>query len=191
MPDAYIPLREVHKAKHRPTGKLVALKRILMHNEKEGMPVTALREIKILKAIKHPNVVELLDMFVVRGGLLVVLLLVLCSSELGNGKDRPLSVYMVFPYMDHDLAGLLENDRVKLQPSQIKLYMKQLLEGTEYMHRVRFHFSGLAKYLTSPYPESHFASRYEGSESLDLEQRFSTNRRLWSSTIVRTSLSNY
>ena len=40
--------------------------------------------------------------------------------------------------MDHDLAGLLENDRVKLQPSQIKLYMKQLLQGTEYMHRVRF-----------------------------------------------------
>jgi serine/threonine-protein kinase BUR1 len=45
---------------------------------------------------------------------------------------------MVFPYMDHDLAGLLENDRVKLQPSQIKLYMKQLLEGTEYMHKVRY-----------------------------------------------------
>lgn len=44
---------------------------------------------------------------------------------------------MVFPYMDHDLAGLLENERVKLTPSQIKLYMKQLLEGTEYMHRVR------------------------------------------------------
>jgi serine/threonine protein kinase len=59
---------------------------------------------------------------------------------------------MVFPYMDHDLAGLLENDRVKLQPSQIKLYMKQLLEGTEYMHRVCCTFSGLANYLTSPYP---------------------------------------
>jgi serine/threonine protein kinase len=44
---------------------------------------------------------------------------------------------MVFNYMDHDLAGLLENERVKLQPSQIKLYMKQLLEGTEYMHQVR------------------------------------------------------
>ena len=39
--------------------------------------------------------------------------------------------------MDHDLAGLLENERVKLQPSHIKLYMKQLLEGTEYMHKVR------------------------------------------------------
>lgn len=45
--------------------------------------------------------------------------------------------------MDHDLAGLLENERVKLQPSHIKLYMKQLLEGTEYMHRVStlFRFS--------------------------------------------------
>lgn len=35
-----------------------------MHNEKEGMPVTALREIKILKALRHPCIVELLDMFV-------------------------------------------------------------------------------------------------------------------------------
>jgi serine/threonine-protein kinase BUR1 len=37
-----------------------------MHNEKEGMPVTALREIKILKALKHRCIVEILDMFVVR-----------------------------------------------------------------------------------------------------------------------------
>jgi serine/threonine-protein kinase BUR1 len=37
-----------------------------MHNEKEGMPVTALREIKILKAMSHACVIELLDMFVVR-----------------------------------------------------------------------------------------------------------------------------
>ena len=58
--------REVHKAIHKTTGSIVALKRILMHNEKEGMPVTALREIKILKALKHPSVVNILDMFVVR-----------------------------------------------------------------------------------------------------------------------------
>ena len=63
----------------------------------------------------------------------------------GRGKEAPLSVYMVFPYMDHDLAGLLENERVKLSPSQIKLYMKQLLEGTEYMHRVLM--------MHCPYPD--------------------------------------
>lgn len=60
---------EVHKAIHKTTGAVVALKRILMHNEKEGMPVTALREIKILKALKHACVVEILDMFVVRSEL--------------------------------------------------------------------------------------------------------------------------
>ncbi|KAJ3893590.1 Pkinase-domain-containing protein, partial [Lentinula edodes] len=109
---------EVHKAIQKATNRVVALKRILMHNEKEGMPVTALREIIILKALRHECIIEILDMFVVH------------STE-----NEPMSVYMVFPYMDHDLAGLLENERVKLQPSQIKLYMKQLLEGTEYMHR--------------------------------------------------------
>jgi serine/threonine protein kinase len=73
MPGANSIVREVHKAKYRPTDRVVALKRILMHNEKEGMPVTALREIKILKVIKHPNVVELLDMFVVRGASFIIL----------------------------------------------------------------------------------------------------------------------
>ena len=49
-----------------------------------------------------------------------------------------MSVYMVFQYMDHDLAGLLENERVKKTPSQKKLYMKRLSEGSECMHHVRF-----------------------------------------------------
>ena len=43
---------------------------------------------------------------------------------------------MVFPYMDHDLAGLLENRDVVLNEAQIKQYAIQLLEGTAYMHRV-------------------------------------------------------
>ncbi|KIJ51719.1 hypothetical protein M422DRAFT_157682, partial [Sphaerobolus stellatus SS14] len=108
---------EVHKASHKATHELVALKRVLMHNEKEGMPITALREIRILKRLKHTNVVDLKEV-VVGGGIGM------------NGR----SFHMVFPYMDHDLAGLLENERVTLTPSQIKLYMKQLLEGTAYLH---------------------------------------------------------
>ena len=43
---------------------------------------------------------------------------------------------MVFPYMAHDLLGLLENRDIKLQTGQIKLYAKQLLEGTNYLHQV-------------------------------------------------------
>ena len=60
---------EVHKAIQKATGGVVALKRILMHNEKEGMPVTALREIKILKALNHPCIIDIVDMIVVRSKL--------------------------------------------------------------------------------------------------------------------------
>lgn len=43
---------------------------------------------------------------------------------------------MVTPYMDHDLAGLLENPDVTFTEPQIKCYMLQLLEGTKYLHEV-------------------------------------------------------
>ncbi|KAI8140552.1 kinase-like domain-containing protein [Fennellomyces sp. T-0311] len=110
---------EVHKGIHRTTGAVVALKRILMHNEKEGIPITAIREIKILKQLHHKNIVPLTDLAVERGD----------SSKKEQG-----SIYMVFPYMDHDLAGLLENPLVKLTAPQMKTYIKQLLEGTAYLH---------------------------------------------------------
>lgn len=64
---------EVHKAVHREKGTAVALKRILMHNEKEGMPVTALREIKILKALHHPCIIDILDMFILKSAFIAVL----------------------------------------------------------------------------------------------------------------------
>ena len=47
-----------------------------------------------------------------------------------------LIIYMVTPYMDHDLSGLLENPNVKFTEPQIKCYMYQLLEGTKYLHEV-------------------------------------------------------
>lgn len=46
-------------------------------------------------------------------------------------------MYMVMPYMEHDLSGLLENPNVKLTEPQIKCYMLQLLEGIKYLHEVR------------------------------------------------------
>ena len=49
---------------------------------------------------------------------------------------RPSEIYMVEPYMDHDLNGMLENPSITFSPSQMKLYMKQLLEGTLFMHKV-------------------------------------------------------
>lgn len=48
----------------------------------------------------------------------------------------PGKTFMVFPYMDHDLAGLLENAQVRLLPEHIKQYARQLLQGTHYLHEV-------------------------------------------------------
>ncbi|KIO17954.1 hypothetical protein M407DRAFT_32369 [Tulasnella calospora MUT 4182] len=115
----------VFEATHKETKAVVALKKILMHNESQGLPITAVREIKLLKKMKHPNVIELVDL---------VFSDPTTEDKQKNGNDRKI-IWMAFPYMDHDLAGLLKNPAVSLQPSHIKLFMKQLLEGTSYLHR--------------------------------------------------------
>ena len=47
----------MHGAKDKDTGDIVALKKVRMGNEDEGVPSTALREIALLKEIQHPNTV--------------------------------------------------------------------------------------------------------------------------------------
>jgi len=46
-------------------------------------------------------------------------------------------MYMVTPYMEHDLSGLLDNPNVNFTIQQIKCYMLQLLEGLRYLHDKR------------------------------------------------------
>ncbi|EON96171.1 putative cmgc cdk protein kinase protein [Phaeoacremonium minimum UCRPA7] len=112
---------EVHRAQSKKTGAMVALKKIIMHNEKDGFPITALREIKLLKLLSHPNVLRLEDMAVEH------------PPRSTDKRKRPI-MYMATPYMDHDLSGLLDNPSVKFTIPQIKCYMLQLLEGLRYLH---------------------------------------------------------
>ncbi|VDM28470.1 unnamed protein product [Toxocara canis] len=75
--------REVFKARCRRTGRLVALKKILMENEKEGVsstrcsvfiafefPITALREVKMLQKLKHKHITELIEICSSKGMML-------------------------------------------------------------------------------------------------------------------------
>lgn len=48
----------VYKAKERATGEYVALKKIRLEVEEEGVPATALREISLLRELEHPNIVR-------------------------------------------------------------------------------------------------------------------------------------
>lgn len=110
---------EVHMARQKATGSVFALKKILMHNEKDGFPITALREIKLLKMLSHDNVLKLEEMAVER--------------PKAEGRKRAI-LYMVTPYMDHDLSGLLDNPEVQFREAQIKCYMLQLFKGLRYLH---------------------------------------------------------
>uniref|UniRef100_A0A7S2CHM1 Protein kinase domain-containing protein n=1 Tax=Haptolina brevifila TaxID=156173 RepID=A0A7S2CHM1_9EUKA len=109
---------QVYKAKNKETGEVVALKRVRMDNEKEGFPITAIREIKILKVLNHKNIVRLKEIVTSKG------------SDYNQGKG---SIYMVMEFCDHDLTGLTDAGQ-KFTVPQIKCYMKQLLEGLAYCH---------------------------------------------------------
>ncbi|CAL4189970.1 unnamed protein product, partial [Meganyctiphanes norvegica] len=122
---------EVFKARDRRNGKIVALKKILMENEKEGFPITALREIRILKLLKHENVVNLQEICRTKG-------------PPPPGLQRPTksnphmnhisTFFLVFEFCEHDLAGLLSNVTVKFNLGEIKKVMQQLLNGLYYIH---------------------------------------------------------
>jgi CTD kinase subunit alpha len=58
---------KVYKAQNTVTGAHVALKRIRMESERDGFPVTAMREIKLLQSLRHQNIVRLYEMMVSNG----------------------------------------------------------------------------------------------------------------------------
>ncbi|KAJ0799373.1 putative protein-serine/threonine kinase CMGC-CDK-CRK7-CDK9 family [Helianthus annuus] len=103
----------VYKAKDTMTGKIVALKKVRFDNlEPESVKFMA-REILILRRLDHPNVVKLEG---------------LVTSRMSC------SLYLVFEYMEHDLAGLAASPTIKFTEPQVKCYMHQLLSGLEHCH---------------------------------------------------------
>ncbi|EFA81670.1 p34-cdc2 protein [Heterostelium album PN500] len=97
------------------TGREVAIKKIrkILINKgvDDGVSFSAIREIKMLQELKHVNVVELLDVFAHKS-----------------------NVYLVFELMAWDLQQVIEDRSIILKPSDIKSYMKMLLQGIEACH---------------------------------------------------------
>ncbi|CAK7327402.1 unnamed protein product [Dovyalis caffra] len=103
----------VYRARDKKTGEIVALKKVKMEKEREGFPLTSLREINILLSFHHPSIVDVKEVVV------------------GSNLD---SIFMVMEYMEHDLKGLMESMRQPFSQSEVKCLMLQLLEGTKYLH---------------------------------------------------------
>ncbi|KAJ2849713.1 cyclin-dependent kinase 5 [Coemansia brasiliensis] len=104
----------VYKAQNRETNEVVALKRIRLDNEEEGVPCTAIREISLLKELKHPNIVGLFDVL---------------------HTEKKLT--LVFEFMDSDLKKFVDACGGDLDALTVKHLLYQLLCGIAYCHRNR------------------------------------------------------
>eukprot|EP01090_Pellita_catalonica_P007338 TRINITY_DN17920_c0_g1_i1.p1 TRINITY_DN17920_c0_g1~~TRINITY_DN17920_c0_g1_i1.p1 ORF type:complete len:328 (-),score=42.35 TRINITY_DN17920_c0_g1_i1:683-1666(-) len=107
---------EVFKVQDRLTGEIKALKKIrLLDSEEEGVPSTTLREISLLKELsRHHNIVGLTDVI-----------------------HKNVNLYLVFEFLDQDLAVYLNKTNTPIHPKLVKSYMYQLLSGIAYCHSHR------------------------------------------------------
>lgn len=106
----------VYKAKDkRNNGKIVALKKIRLATQDEGVPSTAIREISLLKELsQHRNIVSLLDVVHV---------------------DHKL--WLVFEFLDQDLKRYLDDVPNLLKLALVKSYTYQLIKGVAFCHAHR------------------------------------------------------
>ncbi len=96
-------------------GQIVAVKKIklgISSEAKDGINRTALREIKLLQELHHPNVITLKNVF---------------------GQKSNIS--LIFDYMDTDLEVVIRDPTIILSPSNIKAYLLMTLKGLEYLHK--------------------------------------------------------
>ncbi|EFO27220.2 cmgc/cdk/pitslre protein kinase [Loa loa] len=107
----------VYRAKEKKTDEIVALKRLKMEKEKEGFPITSLREINmLLKAGNHPNIVNVREIVI------------------GSNMDK---IYLVMEYVEHDMKSLMDtmHSRGKrFRTGEVKTLLHQLLSGVAHMH---------------------------------------------------------
>ncbi|CEH14465.1 pkinase-domain-containing protein [Ceraceosorus bombacis] len=105
----------VFKGRSRTTGETVALKEIHLDAE-EGTPSTAIREISLMKELRHTNIVRLHDVIHTESKLM-----------------------LVFEFMEQDLKKYMDihGERGALDPTTVRSFMFQLLKGTAFCHENR------------------------------------------------------
>eukprot|EP00164_Ancoracysta_twista_P003333 GFYU01004446.1.p1 GENE.GFYU01004446.1~~GFYU01004446.1.p1 ORF type:complete len:585 (-),score=66.64 GFYU01004446.1:590-2344(-) len=101
----------VLKCRHKETGQIVAIKKFKESDEDEQVRKTALREVRLLKQLKHDNIVNLIEVFRRKGKL-----------------------YLVFEYVERTILQDLEKYQDGLESDMIKKIVFQLLKAIEFCH---------------------------------------------------------
>lgn len=104
----------VYKAKCTVTHRTVAVKRVKMDHDEEGVPSTAIREVAVLKNADHPHIVKLLD--------------VCCA---------PGKLHLIFEFVDLNLKQFMKRLNQRLEPSLVRNLQHQLLRGIDFCHSKR------------------------------------------------------
>mmetsp|Transcript_3755 Transcript_3755/g.5603 ORF Transcript_3755/g.5603 Transcript_3755/m.5603 type:complete len:309 (-) Transcript_3755:84-1010(-) len=102
----------VHMAEQKATGRMVAIKKIKSERKEEGINFTAVREIKLLRELKHENIIELVDCF----------------------TSDDLAVNLVYELCYTDLSHIIRNSSIPLSLADIKRHMLSLLRAVEACH---------------------------------------------------------
>jgi serine/threonine protein kinase len=103
---------DVYKGKLKGSSDIIAIKKIKIDLENEGIPSTALREITILRELQHPNIIELKD--------------VICNNN---------KLYLLFEFAEYDLRKYLEEfEHKNLEEETIKSFLYQILDALAYCH---------------------------------------------------------
>lgn len=102
----------VYQAKDNRTGETVALKEIRIDSHQEGVPAAAIREVSLLKVLRHKNIVKLLDV---------------CQTEV--------HLILVFEYIDQDLRKYLDHyESTGLDQRTIQRFLRDLLTAMDFCH---------------------------------------------------------
>ncbi|ORX37204.1 kinase-like domain-containing protein [Kockovaella imperatae] len=102
----------VYKGTEKVTGRQVAIKKIKIGEMKDGLDMTALREVKFLQELRHPNIIELCDVFSVKQ-----------------------NINLVLEFLDTDLEAIIRDKDLIIQQADVKSWMLMTLRGLEYLHR--------------------------------------------------------
>lgn len=105
----------VFLARNVKTNSKVAIKKIKIVSNENGMDVTAIREVKFLKELDHPNVIKMVDVF-------------------SSGSTTP-SLNLVLEFLDTNLEALIKDKALIFTQADIKSWMAMLCRGMEYCHK--------------------------------------------------------
>ncbi|KAI8715596.1 Protein kinase domain-containing protein [Fusarium sp. LHS14.1] len=126
----------VARATDKATGKVVALKRLKLDPaDRNGLPVTGLREIQILKDCQHRNIVSMVEVVVgddVSRPDKYAPSPTIETSQLTNSPRS--SLFLVLEFVEHDLKSILEDMPEPFLSSEVKRLLLQLTSGIAYLH---------------------------------------------------------